>query len=78
MDTPHDIPTTDDLAPWAQRAFDRAYDTALATGLRREKCRKDDFAAGYLAALMDVRSWSSFSPEARACITGATPAPAPR
>ena len=78
MDKPQDIPTLDDLTPWARRAFDRAYGTARTSGLRREKCTTCDFAAGYLAALMDLRSWSSFSDEVRGRIPGATPAPAPR
>ena len=78
MDKSQDIPTLDDLTPWARRAFDCAYKTAVTTGLRRERCNTDDFAAGYLAALMELRSWSSFSDEARGRIPGATPAPAPR
>ena len=49
--------TVDDLQPWALRAFEHAY---ADLGKRRDKCSREDFASGFIAALEWVKSWSSF------------------
>ncbi|MEA2642193.1 MAG: hypothetical protein QOF51_3587 [Chloroflexota bacterium] len=56
------IPTLDDLTLWARRSFERAYEQS---GFRRPRCSKEDFAAGYLAAVMNLRVWSVFTEEAQ-------------
>jgi hypothetical protein len=43
------MPTVDDL----KEAYTRE-------GARREKCSREDFSAGYIAALVQLRSLSSF------------------
>lgn len=53
--------TVEELQPWAARALDQAYATE---GKRREKCSREDFTAGWMAALEWLRSASSFKPEA--------------
>lgn len=45
----------DDLAPWARRELDRAYDER-----ERPKCSREDFADGFIAALRALRSKSAF------------------
>lgn len=49
-------PREHDLAPYTQRALDSAY-----RNRERQKCSRDDFADGYMAALIDLRSSSSFA-----------------
>ena len=44
-----------DLEPWAKRDLDKAYETR-----ERPRCSREDFADGWIAALIDLRSWSSF------------------
>lgn len=51
--------TADDLRPHAKRALEAAYKDSD----RREKCSRDDFTSGWLAALEWLRSSSSFVPE---------------
>ena len=55
------ILSDDDLAPWARRALDKAYN-------RRDRARasRDDFAAGFVAALAWVGARSSFRDQAQA------------
>lgn len=48
--------TLEDLEPWALRAFEQDY----ATADRRQRCSREDFAAGYLAALVRCHAWSAF------------------
>lgn len=45
-----------ELQPWAQRAFERAYQHAA----RRGRCSRADFWAGYRAALIELQVWSQF------------------
>jgi hypothetical protein len=45
-----------ELQSWAYRLFEQAYERSV----RREKCSRADFWAGYRAALVDLHSWSSF------------------
>lgn len=45
----------DDLTPRVQRLLERAY-----AARERAKCSREDFADGYIAALIDLRSRSSF------------------
>jgi len=47
----------DDLTPRMQRFLERAYEAR-----ERAKCSREDFADGYVAALIDLRSKSSFRP----------------
>jgi hypothetical protein len=47
--------TIADLAPWAKRAFEEAYDRRV-----RDKASRADLAEGFIAALLYARSWSSF------------------
>lgn len=47
----------DDLTPLMQRNLDRAYEAR-----ERRQMSRADFAAGYVAALIDLRSKSSFKP----------------
>jgi hypothetical protein len=51
--------TVDDLQPWAARALEEAYHHAN----RREKCSREDFSSGFLAALEWLKSTSSFRTE---------------
>jgi uncharacterized protein (DUF2132 family) len=51
------MPTVDDLTPWARRLLEEAY---TREGARREKCSREDFSAGYIEALVQLRSLSSF------------------
>ena len=50
--------TVEDLAPWARRAFEQAY---ADLSNRRERCSREDFASGWIAALEYLRSESSFT-----------------
>jgi hypothetical protein len=56
------IPTVDDLAPWMKRRFEEAYTDA---GIRRPRCSREDFAAGYLAALLGMRVAAAFTEDAQ-------------
>lgn len=47
--------TENDLAPHARRQLQQAYDAR-----ERPKCSREDFVSGYIAALIDLRSRSSF------------------
>jgi hypothetical protein len=71
MPDPEYIPTLDDLNHYGGGAFERAY---ADTRKRRERCSREDFAAGYIAAVIDLRAWSHFTDEERLRIPGATPA----
>lgn len=51
--------TVDDLRPHAARALEEAYHHAD----RREKCSREDFSAGWIAALEWLHSVSSFLPQ---------------
>lgn len=51
--------TVDDLRPHAERALEEAYHRAG----RREKCSREDFSSGFVAALEWLRSASSFVPD---------------
>jgi hypothetical protein len=50
-----DLLTPDDLTPYMQRRLEAAYERRT-----RLRCSKEDFVAGYLAALCDLSSTSSF------------------
>lgn len=47
--------TEEDLAPWAQREMELAYQQR-----GRAKASREDFAAGWIAAAISLRSVSSF------------------
>lgn len=50
-----------DLTPWMQRALEEAYDNRPpreSDGSKRAS--REDFRAGFIAALLSLRSWSSF------------------
>lgn len=49
--------TEDDLTPYMQRQLDQAYQER-----DRPKASREDFAAGFIAALLALRSRSSFKP----------------
>lgn len=49
--------TEDDLEPWAKRDLDKAYETR-----ERPRCSREDFADGYIAALVTLRAKSQFKP----------------
>lgn len=51
------LPNENDLEPWAKRNLERAYQAR-----ERKQASREDFAAGYIAALIDVRSSSQFKP----------------
>jgi hypothetical protein len=51
------MPTVDDLTEIAKGALERAY---TQEGTRRPRCSREDFTAGWIAALVWNRSWSSF------------------
>ena len=44
-----------ELQPWAFRQYERAYERRA-----RDRGSREDFYAGYRAALIDLRAWSSF------------------
>ena len=46
-----------DLAPWAKRALERAYQCRA-----RARCSREDFADGWIAALVELRAKSAFLP----------------
>lgn len=46
-----------DLEPWAKRALDQAYETR-----ERPRCSREDFADGFIAALVAVKARSMFKP----------------
>lgn len=48
-------PTVDDLSPWMRRVMDAAYDAR-----ERKQMSREDFQAGFLAALVALNSTSSF------------------
>jgi hypothetical protein len=48
-------PTVDDLSPWTRRAMNEAYDAR-----ERKQMSREDFQAGFLAALVALGSKSSF------------------
>lgn len=45
----------EELQPWALRQFERAYQQRA-----RERGSREDFYAGYRAALIDLKAWSQF------------------
>lgn len=47
----------DDLAPWMQRAAEAAYERRV-----RKQTSREDFFDGYVSALRDIGSISSFKP----------------
>jgi hypothetical protein len=47
----------DDLAPWARRELDAAYEAR-----ERPRCSREDFADGFIAALRALHSKSAFLP----------------
>lgn len=49
--------TENDLAPHMKRELDQAYETR-----ERPRCSREDFADGFIAALVALRSRSSFKP----------------
>lgn len=49
--------TENDLQPWMQRELERAYQDR-----ERPKCSREDFADGFIAALVALRSKSAFLP----------------
>lgn len=54
-------PEFDDLTPWAQRTCERAYQKRPgreSDGSKRAS--REDFRAGFIAALLFLHSWSSF------------------
>lgn len=58
------MPDLDILAPWARRALEQAYDQRPpreSDGSRRAS--REDFAAGFVAALVWLGSKSSFTKE---------------
>ena len=50
--------TVDDLTPYMQTVFEEAYQER-----DRKQASREDFAAGFLAALVAMRSRSSFRPD---------------
>jgi hypothetical protein len=48
-------PTVEDLTPWTARGLEEEFQHR-----EREKCSREDFAAGFIAALVWLRSASSF------------------
>lgn len=55
------MPDFDDLTAWAQRACEEAYQhrpPRESDGTKRAS--REDFRAGFIAALVWARSWSSF------------------
>lgn len=50
-------PTEDDLEPWARRSLDQAYETR-----DRPRCSREDFADGFIAALVAMKARSMFKP----------------
>lgn len=46
--------TEDDLAPWARRALETGYETR-----ERPRCSREDFADGFIAALIALHSKSA-------------------
>lgn len=58
--------TLEDLQPWTRSTFERAW-----RARERPQCSRDDFAAGYLAALVAYRVWSAFHPTGLARWVGA-------
>jgi hypothetical protein len=51
--------TETDLAPWARRQLDLAYEERA-----RAKASREDFTEGFIGALLALRSFSSFTREA--------------
>ena len=49
--------TEADLTPWAKRLLDEAYDVR-----ERPRCSREDFADGFIAALVAIRARSMFKP----------------
>ena len=48
-------PTVDDLSPWTLRGLEEEF-----SHRERDKCSREDFAAGFIGALVFLRSASSF------------------
>ena len=49
--------TENDLEAWAKRALDQAYETR-----ERPRCSREDFADGFIAALVGLKARSMFKP----------------
>lgn len=56
------VPDVDDLTVNARNVLKAAYDSRR---IRRPRCSLEDFAAGYIAAVLELRAWGKFQPEAR-------------
>jgi hypothetical protein len=51
-------PNEDDLAPWAVVRLEDAYGNRM-----RRQCSREDFAAGYISALLDYHGLTAFKQE---------------
>lgn len=59
-------PSLEDLNTWGRQKFERASRERLPREDGSQRASREDFANGYLSALVDLRALSQFTPDARA------------